>query len=155
MPAQMRRLCSRARTIVPNVTEAAYLLNIPYPGEQADEACISSMCRELMKLGPDNVVITDVNFRPGETGIAIYTRGMEKPVYLFRERFDRVFHGTGDVFGSFLLGALMNEHILEEAAQIALDFTHESIRKTLESGEPLRYGVQFEKVLPQYWARLA
>ena len=155
MPAQMRRLCSRARTIVPNVTEAAYLLSIPYPGEQADEACISSMCRELMKLGPDNVVITDVNFRPSETGIAIYTRGMEKPVYLFRERFDRVFHGTGDVFASFLLGALMNEHTLEEAAQIALDFTHESIRKTLESGEPLRYGVQFEKVLPQYWARLA
>lgn len=36
----------------------------------------------------------------------------------------------------------------------ALDITHQSIRLTLEGGEPLRYGVQFERALPQYWARL-
>ena len=154
MPSQMRRLCSRARTIVPNVTEASYLLDIPYPGETADEACISSMCLQLRELGPENVVITDVNFQPGQTGVAICTRGMEKPVYLFRERFNRVFHGTGDVFASFLLGALMNDQPLVQAAATALDFTHRSIRATLESGEPLRYGVQFETVLPEYWSHL-
>ena len=154
MPRQMRRLVSRARTIVPNLTEACFLLDEAYPGEGADEAFISGLCRSLSDLGPENVVITDVNFMPGQTGVAVYSRGMKEPVYLFRSRINRVFHGTGDVFASFLLGALMNDQPLETAVNTALDFTHESIRVTLESGEPLRYGVQFEKVLPQYWQRI-
>ena len=154
MPRQMRRLVSRARTIVPNLTEACFLLGEPYPGEAADEAFISSLCLKLSELGPENVVITDVNFRPAQTGVALYSRGMEAPTYLFRSRFDRVFHGTGDVFASFLLGALMNDQPLKEAVDTALDFTHESIRVTLNSGEPLRYGVQFEQVLPGYWQRI-
>ena len=48
----------------------------------------------------------------------------------------------------------MNGMPLEAAAELALDLTHQSIRLTLEGGEPLRYGVQFERVLPDYWQRL-
>lgn len=147
MPSQMRKLCSRARTIVPNLTEAAFLLDEPYPGEAADEKCISRMCRGLLDLGTENVVVTDVHFRDGETGVAILSRGMDKPMYLFRPRFPHVFHGTGDVFASFLLAALMNGQALKEAAETALDLIQLSIRETLADGEPLRYGVQFEKVL--------
>ena len=154
MPAQMRRLCARARTIVPNVTEASYLLDRPYPGPAADEKCLEEMCRDLLAIGPENVVITDVNFRPGQTGVAILRRGMEKPVYLFHERFEGLFHGTGDVFASFLLGALMNDQALEEAAQTAMALTHEAIKQTLASGEPLRYGMQFENVLPDFLRRI-
>lgn len=154
IPRQMRRLCARARTIVPNVTEASYLLDVPYPGSNADEAKLTQLCRGLLALGPENVVMTDVNFQPGKTGIAILRRGMDRPLYLFHERFEGLFHGTGDVFASFLLGALMNEQALEEAAQTAMELTHEAIELTLKSGEPLRYGVQFESVLPQFLKRL-
>lgn len=154
MPSQMRRLCARARTIVPNVTEASYLLNMPYPGAEISEACISDMCQTLLEIGPENVVVTDVNFRKGETGIAILRKGMKKPEYLFHERFDRLFHGTGDVFASFLLGALMNDQDVENAARIAMDLTHEAILHTLRSGEHLRYGVQFEQVLPQFMQKV-
>jgi len=150
MPSQMRRLCARARTIVPNVTEASYLLGTPYPGAEADEECLCGMCRALLELGPENVVITDVNFRPGQTGVAILSRGMQKPLYLFHERFEGLFHGTGDVFASFLLGALMNDQSLEEAAATAMQLTHRAISETLLSGEHLRYGMQFEKVLPDF-----
>ena len=38
---------------------------------------------------------------------------------------------------------------LMQAVRTALDCTHEAIRLTLEGGEPLRYGVQFERVLPR------
>lgn len=147
MPMQMRKLCSRARTIVPNLTEAAFLLDEAYPGDEADEACVSRFCRNLLALGPENVVITDVRFRPGETGVAILSRDMAEPAYLFRERFPHVFHGTGDVFASFLLSALMNGQTLAQAVHTALDLIQEAIRETLKDGEPLRYGVQFEKVL--------
>lgn len=154
MPTQMRKLCNRARTIVPNLTEAAFLLGEPYPGEDADEACISRLAGKLLELGPENVIITDVPFREGETGVAILSRGMDKPLCLFRPRFPHVFHGTGDVFASFLLSALMNGQTLEQAAATALDLIQLAIRETLKDGEPLRYGVQFERVLPALWERL-
>ena len=154
MPRQMRRLVRRARTIVPNLTEAAFLLDEPYPGDKSSEELVADFCRRLSELGPENVVITDVNFDPSQTGVAVFCHGMDKPQYCFRPRIDRVFHGTGDVFASFLLGALMNEQTLSEAVETALDFTHASIRETLESGEPLRYGVHFETVLPDYIRRL-
>jgi len=155
MPFEMRRLVSRARTIVPNITEASFLLQEPYPGDSAEEAVISDFCRRLLALGPENVVITDVNFRPGETGIAILRRGMQNPLYLFHQRFEGLFHGTGDAFASFLLGALMNDQPLEKAAETALDLTHAAIVETVRDGEHLRYGMQFEKVLPLFWERLS
>ncbi len=155
MPAQMRKLVCRAHTIVPNITEAAYLLGVPYPGEAASEAVAAEMCRALRELGPQNVVLTDVGARAGQTGVALYARGMDAPLFLYRERFAGVFHGTGDVFASFLLGALMNGQALAAAAETALELTHQSIRRTLDGGEPLRYGVRFEDVLPAYWERIA
>ncbi len=154
MPRQMRRLISRARTIVPNVTEASFLLDEPYPGDNASEEVISDFCRRLVDAGPENVVITDVNFKPGQTGIAVFSRSMQKPVYMFHERFEGLFHGTGDVFAAFLLGALMNDHPLEKAAAIALELIHAAIAQTVAGGEHLRYGMQFEIVLPLFWKRL-
>lgn len=154
IPRQMRRLCARARTIVPNLTEACFLLELPYPQAGADNAFINRVCQGLLAMGPENVVVTDVNLRPGQTGVALLRRGMTRPEHLFQKRYNRLFHGTGDVFASFLLGALMNGQSLERSAQTALDITHLAIVETLRSGEPLRYGVQFEKVLPAYLRKL-
>lgn len=154
IPSQMRRLCSRAHTIVPNLTEAAFLLDEPYPGDGAGEAVVTDFCRRLSALGPENVVVTDIGFCDGKTGVALFQRGMTAPIFLFRERFQGVFHGTGDVFASFLLGALMNDQPLQTAVETALDLTHQSIQRTLADGVPLRYGVCFEQVLPTFWERL-
>lgn len=154
MPVQMRRLCRRANTIVPNLTEAAFLLDRPYPGEGYDRALIADFCRGLLALGVENAVITDVAFDDAETGVAILCRGMAEPMFLFRSRFAGVFHGTGDVFASFLLAGLLNAQPLEAAARMALELTHEAIEITIAQGEPLRYGVQFERVLPRMWERM-
>ena len=75
LPAQMRRLCARARTITPNLTEAAFLLDEPYPGDAPREAQVARLCRGLRDLGPENVVVTDVAARPGLTGAAVLARG--------------------------------------------------------------------------------
>ncbi|MBE5801550.1 MAG: pyridoxamine kinase [Clostridiales bacterium] len=154
IPAQMRRLCSRANTIVPNLTEACYLLQEPYPADGYTEAFVADLCNRLLALGPQNVVITDIAFSPRQTGVAIQSRTITEPVFQFRPRFEGVFHGTGDVFASFLLAGLMNGSAIENATALALDLTHEAIAITLEGGQPLRYGVQFERVLPQLWQRL-
>lgn len=155
MPRQMRRLVSRARTIVPNLTEASFLLEEAYPGENADRETIADFCSRLLALGPQNVVITDVHFAPAQTGIAIMRSGMAEPLFLFHKRYEGLFHGTGDVFAAFLLGSLMNDQPLEKAAEIALELTCLSIEATVRGGEHLRYGLQFEKVLPLFWEKLA
>ncbi|MDD3335911.1 MAG: pyridoxamine kinase [Eubacteriales bacterium] len=155
MPKQMRGLCSRANTIIPNLTEAAFLLNQPYPGQCYTQALIADYCRALIALGTENVVITDVTFDPEQTGVALMSRGMEAPIFLFRQRFHQVFYGTGDAMASFTLAALLNGKQLADAVELALDLTHEAIEYTLEDGEPLRYGVQFERVLPTLWQRLS
>lgn len=147
MPRQMRRLIARADTIVPNLTEASFLLGRPWQGERHDPDTVREYCRSLLMLGPKNVVITDVSFAPDKTGIAILTQEMQEPEFLFGQRYEGLFHGTGDVFASFMLAALMKELPPVEAARLALSMTHEAIRLTLEEGQPLRYGLQFERVL--------
>jgi len=149
MPARMRTLCARAYTIVPNLTEAALLLNTPYRSEGYDEAYVLSLAKGLAALGPECVVITDVSLSDAQTGIAVYRKSDGFFRLLFRPKLAGVFHGTGDVFASFLLSALLGGLPLENSASLALDCTYESIRCALESGEPLRYGVPFERVLPK------
>ena len=150
MAMEMRRLCAHAHTIVPNLTEACFLLGEPFPQELCySRDFICELTRRLAALGPSNVVITGISFDKSTTGIAVYRRDMEKPMFLFTKRYDGVFHGTGDVFASFLLAALLSGKSLFSAAEMALTLTHDSIVFTLASGRPLRYGVQFERVIPK------
>lgn len=59
------------------------------------------------------------------------------------------YHGTGDVYASALTGAYLAGKTLVQAAQIAADFTQQSIVETLPLGLETRYGVCFERALPQ------
>ncbi len=148
MPAQMRTLCSRARTIVPNFTEASFLLDKPYLEHGYDETYVQQLAAELAALGPESVVITDIRICAGQTGIAVYQKANQAFHLFYRPKFDGVFFGTGDAFASFLIACVLSGQPLQQAAQTALDCTHEAISLTLADGEPLRYGVQFERVLP-------
>ena len=154
MPAQMQKLCQRAHTIVPNRTEASFLLSKPYLYEGYEKSYISELALELSALGPKNVIISDVAFDPNQTGIAVYQKGMAEPAFFFTPRYAGRFHGTGDVFASFLLAGLLNSQSLLSAAQLALRLTHETIVQTLADHQPLRYGVQFERVLPMLISEL-
>jgi pyridoxine kinase len=125
------------------------MLGAPYEPDGYNETYVRDLARGLAELGPENVVITDVSLDEGREGIAVYSRKADDFRLLFRPKFAGVFHGTGDVFASFLLSGLLGGLALNAAAELALDCTHDSIRLTLAGGEPLRYGVQFERVLPK------
>ena len=154
MPLQMRRLCERANVIIPNFTEASFLLGRAYRPHGYDTAYVQTLAAELAALGPQSVVITDVHIEPGQTSVAVYQKETESFRLLSKEEFSGVFHGTGDIFASFLIACLLNGLPLNEAAQTALDCTHDAIRLTIAGGEPLRFGVRFELVLPQLLDRL-
>jgi len=108
------------------------------------------MLKKLSALGPQKIVLTGVFFNDEELGAATYDATNGKIAYEFEKRIPGYYHGTGDVFGSALLSAVMNNFSLNEAAEIAVRFTASAIRKTAEAGTDIRFGVNFEQTIPEF-----
>lgn len=154
MAKGMAKLCSQADLVVPNLTEAAFMLEEDYIGENYTKEYIESTLRKLGEMGPKKVVLTGVSFEPGLLGAACYDRDTGIIEYAFNKRVEGYFHGTGDVFGSSLLSALLNDFSLPEATQIAVDYTLECIHYTVQENKDRKYGPVFERALPYLIKRL-
>lgn len=152
--AEMAKLCGQADVIVPNLTEAVYMLRKPYVGEEYDEAYIRELLLELSHLGPKQVVLTGISFSSDKLGVVAYDRERDVFLQYCNEKLPESFHGTGDVFASAMTGAMMNGCDLEQALEIAVDYTVESIRKTIEDKDHRWYGVNFEQAIPLLVERL-
>ena len=63
------------------------------------------------------------------------------------ERVDAAYDGTGDLFASVLLGALLRGWKLEKAMMLAADFTRDCVARSLANGTDRHHGVDFEPVL--------
>ena len=144
----MAELCARADVIVPNVTEAFFLLGIPYEAPPYSEERIRELLLSLAKLGSFDIVLTGVVCREGEQGIAVYERAAKRIATYCLPAVEGTYCGTGDVFASALLAGLLNGISLYRSAAIAADFTTASIRSTRKEGRDVRYGVNFERQLP-------
>jgi pyridoxine kinase len=145
----MRELCSMADLIAPNITEAILMLERDYPGEDYDQPYIDELLRALSDLGPDQVVLTGVSFAYDRIGAAAYTRSTDVVDYYFTNRIAGYYHGTGDIYSSTLLAAMVNEKSIAEAIKIACDFTLAAITRTYAAGDDPKYGVDFESGLGQ------
>ena len=148
MASGMGKLCAKADIIVPNLTEAAFLLGEPYIGEQQSQQYVESTLKKLGDIGVPQVVLTGICFEYEKLGAASYDSNTGRISYAFLNRIPGYFHGTGDVFGSTMLAALLNGFTLEQATQLAVEFTHRCIELTVEAKQELRYGVCFERALP-------
>lgn len=141
---KMRSLCACADILLPNLTEACLLADVPYDPE-LDEGAIDGILEKIAELGPSCIVLTGAPAPEGRCGIAVWDRGTK-----FRYTHDRVggsFHGTGDIFASAFTGALMQGKALAQAVKIAADFTMLCAQKTAEAPAHW-YGVKFETALP-------
>ena len=152
-PAEMAKVCAKADLIVPNLTEASLLTGLPYRTEY-DESYIREMLQALAKLGPWYVALTGVSFEKGRLGVMYYDQKEDTYGSYFAEHLPASFHGTGDVFASTCVGALMRGLPLGEALALAADYTVECIRLTLASPEAKWYGVEFESAIPYLVKRL-
>lgn len=149
-PAEMRKLCAKADLIMPNLTEAAFMLGEDYQEGPYTKAYIEDILHRLSAIGAKKIVLTGVWFDEEKLGAATYDAATDEIAYVLGNKVAGSYHGTGDVFGSALVGALMNEKTLAEAVRIAVEFTVRSIRWTKAAGTELRYGVNFEANLPAY-----
>ena len=147
-PKGMRNLCAKADLIVPNITEALLLVDEPYVQGPYSKDFMEDLLKKLSAIGPEKIVLTGVFLDEQLLGAATYDRDTAQITYVLEERIPGYFHGTGDVFASALLGALLNGHSLDAATRIAVDFTTASIRRTYQAQTDVRYGVAFEQELP-------
>lgn len=146
-PKEMLKLCKKADILVPNITEACMLLGKRYIEGPYAKEFIDQLLLELYELTGAKIVLTGVWLDQRRIGAACYDNGASD--YVFSERIDASYHGTGDVFASALVGSLMNDKTLKEAAQIAATFTFNSIKTTQILQPDKNYGVCFEKELPK------
>ena len=143
---EMAGLCGKADVVLPNITEAAMMVDMPFVASGYDEAYIKELMEKVLALGAGAVVLTGVSYREGELGVAVLRRGDDAISYYFHERLAKNSHGTGDIFASAFTGALMRGKTMEDAAKIAADFTLLCIKETLSEPDHW-YGVKFEPML--------
>jgi pyridoxine kinase len=150
----MRSLCEKADMIVPNITEASLLVGEEYCEGPYTKDYIESLIKKLRQLGPKKIVLTGVYFDDENLGAATCENDSAKIEYAFAKRIPGNYHGTGDVFGSALLSALLNNFNLRQAAQIAVNFTAGSIQRTFEAKTDVRFGVDFERGIARFLREL-
>jgi pyridoxine kinase len=147
--AEMTKLCSKADIIVPNITEAAMMLGETYREGPHERSYIENLLHGLSKLGANKIVLTGVYFNNKELGAACLDSNSGEINYAMSDQVEGFFHGTGDIFASVLLAAILNGKSLDSAAKIAVDFTQGSILRTKIAGTDPLYGVNFEAGLPK------
>lgn len=150
---RMAGLCGKADLILPNLTEAAFMLHMPYQPEY-DEAYVRQVLRKLTGLGARCAALTGISLKEGEIGAYFHDSQTGEYYYYANEKLPVAYHGTGDVFASAAMGAHMRGLSLQESLKVAVDYTLESIRKTMEDPNRRDYGVNFEEALPLLIERL-
>lgn len=143
---EMKKLCSKADFIIPNMTEAAFMLGLPYT-ENYDEEYIRDILIKLSQLGCGRPVLTGVRLGDRKHGAAAYDSQSGQFYFSFRDNINRTMHGTGDVFASVFTGAVTLGKSLEQALEMAVDFTFDCIRETLPVADDIWYGSCFEPCL--------
>ena len=168
---QMAKLCGRANVILPNMTEACFLVNQDYDIFTHTNESITKLMAKLLSLGANHVVLKGVDFSSDKIGVAYYSQknnndsrnligksiienSIDDMKIYFHHRYDENFHGTGDLFASVVTGALVLKKELKEAVEIACDFIQESIECTLSNPNYNWYGVEFESALKNLPQRL-
>lgn len=150
----MTSLCKKSDLILPNLTEASYMLHIPYR-EEYDEEYIKDVLIKLTDLGIKKAALTGVSFEKDKIGFYLYDSETKEFFSYFNEKMPEVFHGTGDVFASAALGAYMRGLNIYDSLITAVDYTLECIKCTVADKNHRTYGVNFEEALPMYIKRLS
>ena len=139
----MKELCASADILLPNITEACFLVDAVYQ-ESYDESYIQNLVEKLALLGAKTIVLTGVGYRQGKTGVVVYEKG--KMEYYEHDKISKGCHGTGDIYASAFTGALMKDKSVFESARIAADYTVKCIINTQGDAEHW-YGAKFETAL--------
>ena len=143
---QMFTLCKVADVILPNITEACFMLGKEYKDKMNKED-VEDILYSFHKEGVKNVILTGVSFENSKLGFA-YMNENGDILYHFNDFINAKYHGSGDIFASAFVGALMNGKDMYKSAIIASKYVCESLKLTLDDPNRNWYGLNFETAIP-------
>lgn len=152
-PQKMAELLDGADLVLPNLTEACFLLDKSYR-EEYDRAYIMELLTGLLNRGAKVAALTGVSFEEGKLGVVSLDGETGVFSEYYTDRLPASFHGTGDIYSSAAVGALMNGMSVPDALALAADYTAECIRLTLKEPDHSWYGVNFEQAVPYLLERM-
>ena len=149
--AAMAELAAGADILTPNLTEAAIILGEPigddWAGTDISDEEAHRIVAALVAKGAKHVVLKGIQ-REGENVIRNFVGGIDCETHeLSNESLPYMLHGTGDVYASCLLAAIMAGRTLEEAVRFAGDFTHDAMIVSAKQPNFQERGVSFELLL--------
>jgi len=138
----MKSLVAKADLIIPNLTEAAILLDEEYPksGTLCEEDAKKWLNR-LQMMGAKSVVLSGLINDDGD----IVNAGLDDNFFFVKsKRIEGNFHGTGDLFSSVMVGSLMQGKSFEKSLEKSTEFAYLCCKKAKELGIKPNLGVPFE-----------
>lgn len=147
----MAELACGADILTPNLTEAAIILGEPigedWAGTDISDEEAHRLVDALVAKGAKHVVLKGIQ-REGETCIRNFVGGLGMDtVEVHNEYLPYMLHGTGDLYASCLMAAVMAGRTLEEAVRFAGDFVHDAMIVSAKQPEFRDRGVSFEPLL--------
>ncbi len=123
------------------------MMDIKYR-EKYDEEYLKEVLKKLSDNGSTIAVLTGVSLKEGKTGVMGYDKSREE-FYIFQtDRVPKSSHGTGDLFSSAAVGAMMNGIDWKDAMRLAALYTAKTIEVTMNNPQDHWYGVDFETTIP-------
>ena len=142
----MAGLASGCDVLTPNLTEAAIILGEEWHGQNISEDEARRIIEALLEKGAKNVILKGID--RGDGIIRNYVQDEQNEFAETRnELLPYMLHGTGDLYASCLLAAIMAGKTLLDAAQFASDFVAEAMVLTNEQPDFRNRGVSFEPLL--------
>ena len=143
----IKRLCSVADVITPNLTEASLLTGIESDGVHMTREGVDHLLDALSTLCKKKIVITGIEINDGELTTAVMDVERGETALYTRPKISGSVHGSGDVFASALTALYLDGTSFDTAVEKALDFTLSAIADSAEDDDSRWYGVNFEKYL--------
>ncbi|NRY62774.1 pyridoxamine kinase [Clostridium beijerinckii] len=133
--------------ITPNFTEACILCGEKIVEEVSEEKLLV-LSRKLYSFGCENVVITSVPIaNKKKIGITVYNGENDSLKLITRDRIERSYPGTGDVFTSVLIGLIMDDNSLEKSVEESCKFVEDCIKESSSYDYPVKEGLLLEPIL--------
>lgn len=148
----MVELAKDADVLTPNLTEAAIILDEPigedWAGSDISDEKARDMVRRLLALGAKNVVLKGVK-RAGDNKMRNFVGSVDSDdiVEVENDFVPYMLHGTGDVYASCVLAAIMAGKSLVEGVAFAGDFVEEAVQLSTKQPDFEARGVNFELLL--------
>lgn len=147
----MIALVNGADVVTPNLTEAAIIAGVPYAGAMVNDAYVERVMDGIIGKGAKVVVLKGV--ARGDGLIRNFVAGPDvRPTEVSGEMLPYLIHGTGDLYASGFLGAIMCGESLYDAVAFAGKLVHDAMLVTPEQPDYQRRGVSFEGVLGEVTA---